>query len=429
METKTLLYILVTISACGGMKISEIATQEKARHSKILPRLQPPIWKNYEQNKVEFFQRHLRTELKDWCSQCVLSSKASRANNWSRRNSYNWASRKVFDKVTHIRQVTGKSDNLSETTPESLRKLLEQLNQKLPLQPQHPSLDVPNNCPPDEEFLPCQCDPGSKIINCSAVTSLNQLQELFHTVHFPIQTYDKFLMIQYEFSSAPNQTLLTDNLFGGVSFIKIVIENTLVESITAKAFAGSEETLEEISLQYNPHLQYFPFEQMVHFTKLQTLKIEGSSLSSIPVLSRVPHLREVHLNDNKITKISPMAFADLLELEVLDIGFNRLQTINANTLQLASPSVLVFLDHNCINSIEEEAFSSEQPALLDISNNCLSSLEETIFSPILDTMINNNYSGYVNAEENPLHCNDILWLMQNPTYLLYFLLSDPGCSF
>lgn len=217
------MYILVTISACGGMKISEIATQEKARHSKILPRLQPPIWKNYEQNKVEFFQRHLRTELKDWCSQCVLSSKASRANNWSRRNSYNWASRKVFDKVTHIRQVTGKSDNLSETTPESLRKLLEQLKEKLPLQPQHPSLDVPNNCPPgkccrpmhlsyilcsvtildrvnteelltrtsfftDEEFLPCQCDPGSKIINCSAVTSLNQLQELFHTVHFPIQT-------------------------------------------------------------------------------------------------------------------------------------------------------------------------------------------------------------------------------------------------
>lgn len=79
---------------------------------------------------------------------------------------------------------------------------------------------------------------------------------------FLFDSYDKFLMIQYEFSSAPNQTLLTDNLFGGVSFIKIVIENTLVESITAKAFAGSEETLEEISLQYNPHLQYFPFEQV-----------------------------------------------------------------------------------------------------------------------------------------------------------------------
>lgn len=66
--------------------------------------------------------------------------------------------------------------------------------------------------------------------------------------------------------------------------------------------------------------------------------------------------------------------------QVLDIGLNRLETINANTFYLSAKTVLVYLDHNCINSIEEEAFSKEQPAVLDISHNYLPDLEETIFT-------------------------------------------------
>ncbi|XP_063594066.1 oplophorus-luciferin 2-monooxygenase non-catalytic subunit-like [Penaeus indicus] len=444
MDTKTLLYILVTISACGGLTIPERSTQKEAKHSGILPPLPSPIWNSYAQNKVEFFQRRLKSDSKDRPSLGVSSSRGISVHPQSKlltdtpkeKGSLaarphdvfsNWVSRKVPDKVSHVRKVTGKSDNLSETAPESLRNLLNKLNQKLPLNPEQDSQDCSNVCPPSEDFWPCQCDPCSKVINCSAVTNLNQLQELFHTVSFPIKNYTTFMMIQYEFPSVKNQTLLTDNLFGGVSFINIVIENTLVESIAANAFAGSEGTLEEISLQYNIHLRHFPFEEMVHFTNLKTLRIAGSSLSSIPVLSRVPQLQNLYLNENKITNISPMAFADLPALEVLDIGLNQLETINAHTFYLSAKTVLVFLDHNYINSIEEEAFSKEQPTILDISHNSLPVLEETIFTPILDTVMSSDFDGYINAEENPLHCNDILWLQQYPTYYLYLFLSGPGC--
>lgn len=444
MDTKTLLYILVTISACGGLKIPERATQEKAKHSGILTHLPPPIWKSYAQNKVEFFRQHLRSDTKDWPSKCISSSRGINVHPQRKLLTdtptekggvavrphdvlSNWASRKVPEKVSHVRKVTGKSDNLSETTPESLRKLLNELKQKLPLSTENTSQNCPNMCPPSEAFLPCQCDPCSLVINCSAVTNLNKLQELFHTVSFPTTRYHTFMMKSHEFPSVQNQTLLTDNLFGGVSFIKIDIENTHVESIAANAFAGSEGTLEEISLRYNPDLRYFPFEQMVHFTSLKTLTIEGSSLSSIPVLNYLPKLQKLFLNNNNITDVSPMAFASLTALEVLDIGLNRLETINANTFYLSAKTVLVYLDHNCINSIEEEAFSKEQPAVLDISYNYLPDLEETIFTPILDTVMSSDFDGYINAEENPLHCNDILWLQQYPTYYLYLFLPEPGC--
>lgn len=82
--------------------------------------------------------------------------------------------------------------------------------------------------------------------------------------------------------------------------------------------------------------------------------------------------------------------------QVLDIGLNRLETINAHTFYLSAKTVLVFLDHNCINSIEEEAFSKEQPTILDISYNYLPVLEETIFTvskfPLLCTRIYCNSS-------------------------------------
>ncbi|ROT82808.1 variable lymphocyte receptor A [Penaeus vannamei] len=168
----------------------------------------------------------------------------------------------------------------------------------------------------------------------------------------------------------------------------------------------------------------FSYNKMVHFTSLKTLTIEGSSLSSIPVLNYLPKLQKLFLNNNNITDVSPMAFASLTALEVLDIGLNRLETINANTFYLSAKTVLVY---NCINSIEEEAFSKEQPAVLDISYNYLPDLEETIFTPILDTVMSSDFDGYINAEENPLHCNDILWLQQYPTYYLYLFLPEPGC--
>lgn len=167
MDTKALLYILVTISACGGLTIPGRATQEEAKHSRILPLLPSPIWKSYAQNKVEFFQQHLKSDAKNSASLCVSSLRGISVHPQSKlltetpkekgglavrpHNVYsNWVSRKVSDKVSHVRKVTGKSDNLSETAPESLRNLLSKLNQKLPLNPEQDSQDCSKVCPASE---------------------------------------------------------------------------------------------------------------------------------------------------------------------------------------------------------------------------------------------------------------------------------------
>lgn len=62
---------------------------------------------------------------------------------------------------------------------------------------------------------------------------------------------------------------------------------------------------------------------MVHFTSLKTLTIEGSSLSSIPVLNYLPKLQKLFLNNNNITDVSPMAFASLTALEVSFLFLHR----------------------------------------------------------------------------------------------------------
>lgn len=56
--------------------------------------------------------------------------------------------------------------------------------------------------------------------------------------------------------------------------------------------------------------------QLIHFQSLKMLEVTGGSLDTIPVFSRIPNLNIIFLNQNKITRIPSMAFANLPELVV-----------------------------------------------------------------------------------------------------------------
>ncbi|KAG7175513.1 Immunoglobulin superfamily containing leucine-rich repeat protein-like [Homarus americanus] len=252
-------------------------------------------------------------------------------------------------------------------------------------------------CPNAESFYPCVCDSCNKSINCSALSNLTQLRQLFHNVSFPATKFTKFLLSPAPRVCNSRGTIFLDNTFGKVTFQDILVEFTDVEKLT-------------------------------NFLHLKTLEVSGGRLQTVPAMSVVPSLTNIYLNQNQISTIPRMAFADLPSLEVLDLGYNKLEEIGENQLHFSSVDVVPFLDDNNISFIHERAFSFHQPSSLDVSDNSLPALNQKVFQPILDLIIvSQDNRRYIDAEGNPLRCNDIEWLLNNPRDLFYTFLPDPYC--
>ncbi|XP_071538155.1 uncharacterized protein [Panulirus ornatus] len=406
----------------------------------------PPFFgTSFEENKIEILQHVGKNKKHDTTIRCSLQAKTpkqSKLNSSKEDTTDNIefqerplsAVRSIRSRIDNIRKkslkLTGK---LQKTLPGTLRmiseeeKLTHQSSLMLQIQSNR-SVNCLFLCPKAESFLPCTCDPCEKSINCSAISSFTELHHLFHSVSFPLTKFKKFILSSVPHHFAPHQTIFLDNMFGPVSFQEIYVENTAVEEVMIQAFTGSENTLEKISFTWNPQLRVFPFTQLINFQSLQLLEVTGGSLNAIPVFNRVPNLNVIFLNQNKITRTASMAFADLPQLMVLDMGYNNLEQIQENQFNFSAPDVAIYLDHNNIDYIDDRAFSSYQPGFLDVSNNDLYTLDKNVFQPILDLIIDNDYESYVNADKNPLCCNNILWLLSNPLYLLYMLLPDLNCS-
>lgn len=66
-------------------------------------------------------------------------------------------------------------------------------------------------------------------------------------------------------------------------------------------------------------------------------------------------------------------------LQVIDLGGNVLEVIQANSLYFSARDMVVWLYHNHINYIDDLAFSHLQPGFLDVSYNKLTTLDEDVF--------------------------------------------------
>lgn len=288
-------------------------------------------------------------------------------------------------------------------------------------------------CPDAESLAPCTCDPCTHNINCSFIASFEQLYNIFHSTDFPNPRFNQFLLVgsfrtDHRATSATSGTFLAQT-FGNISFTSIWVEEvsqlTVVES---GAFDGSEETLKKINFRWNSALTSFPFEEIAKMTELDLLEVRFSNLTAVPTLPHNMRLTRLYLLDNPLMTTMPrMAFAQLPNLLILDLGFNSFKIIEEDSLYFSSQNVLVFLDHNFINTIHDNAFSRFQPVGLDVSSNNLIELEQQVFQPILDHIIAQQYDSYIDASDNPLQCGAQEWLTQNPSYLSHIFLSDSPC--
>ncbi|KAK8725218.1 hypothetical protein OTU49_010758 [Cherax quadricarinatus] len=430
---KTAIYILV-ITCMNEVLMNPVKLSQQ--HSDFKPLEQPFFRATSAKNKLEHLQKMLK-KVKETCVTCnELSNTLNQNLSITLQEEGNMhINRAKESSMTTVPSLQSRVENILRRSPHKEQKLQKKLpgilRMEMEMEEKYTSKNLTEcsfTCPNDKSLFPCVCDPCEKSINCSAIGNLTQLYQLFNSISFPATKFDTFLLSSPPQLSQTLGSVFLDNTFGLVSFKEILVENTDVEQVMSQAFNGSENTLAKLTFRWNYNLKDFPFAQLASFPYLETLEVSGGSLGSVPAFSKAPSLAMVFLNQNKITEISPMAFANLPELTVLDLGFNNLQTIEENCFYFSAWAVITYLDDSNISFIHERAFSYHQPGYLDVSTNKLTALDQKVFQPILDFIIANEYNSFVDAEENPLCCSNITWILTSPAYDLYTSLSIPPCT-
>ncbi|XP_064473061.1 toll-like receptor Tollo [Ornithodoros turicata] len=132
-------------------------------------------------------------------------------------------------------------------------------------------------------------------------------------------------------------TQLVETAFGGLIHLQVVdMSNNQLNTIPPKLFHGSVD-IRELYLQNNSLGLLSPHT----FTDLQQLVI-------------------LNLSHNQISSewITHDTFADLIRLVILNLSHNKLRHINATTFQSQYSLQILHLDHNQIETIDDNAFAS-----------------------------------------------------------------------
>lgn len=75
----------------------------------------------------------------------------------------------------------------------------------------------------------------------------------------------------------------------------------------------------------------------------------------------------------------PRLNVDSYMFQLLDLGFCSLKVLKEDSLYFSATDVIVFIDHNIIDTLHENTFSGFPPSGLDVSTNNLASLDQRVF--------------------------------------------------
>uniref|UniRef100_A0A7M5WID8 EGF-like domain-containing protein n=1 Tax=Clytia hemisphaerica TaxID=252671 RepID=A0A7M5WID8_9CNID len=202
--------------------------------------------------------------------------------------------------------------------------------------------------------------------------------------------------------------------------------------------------LTKISLRLNK-ITKFPENLQSIFPNLEVLELSGNHIESLDLI-KIPTLRELYLDSNRLEYLTNNTFAHLNGLSILSLERNDIQFITANAfynltslkyISLAgnkiadlhsglfdsfrtNDGIIVNLSSNIIQSIPYNLFTFESVRNIDLSGNEIWNIKNDAFLELIavDGSINleNNIlkmvplfpelpSGIIKLEGNPLICN------------------------
>ncbi|XP_045102674.1 oplophorus-luciferin 2-monooxygenase non-catalytic subunit-like [Portunus trituberculatus] len=292
-------------------------------------------------------------------------------------------------------------------------------------------------CPDANAIYPCTCtteDIGTAIhlnMDCSDVTSDSRLQSVFQA-SFPFSNF--WSLTINPVISHPALTTLSPYVFGEVTFVHVLIDNTYIHTVHEEAFSASHSTLTNLTL-INSKINEFPFETMASFLHLRNLSLSNNRFPSLPnlestslevldlshntaltftqdTLKGTPQLRDIYLHNMDITYFPANVFSSLNRLKLVDLSNNVLKgKLEQAIFRVPLDSVEeIRLNDNSITGIASTAITGmHRTATVDFSNNHITALEWDDWYPLLDQLTG---VGAVDLSGNPLQCScDLVWLL------------------
>lgn len=184
-------------------------------------------------------------------------------------------------------------------------------------------------CPTAVDIYPCVCiiiGSSQMEMDCSAVTSNSDLARIFSIV-FPFPDFEALIINN-------NNYLLTirEGDLGQVTFKRVIITSSVLETIETNAFMSSHGTLTDLEV-VDTGLFSFPFSEVPLFTHLTSLNLQLNELTGFPVLASTS-LQYLYLDINSLGWIAPTSLSNLPSLIGIYLSFDEIAQIFPGTENL-----------------------------------------------------------------------------------------------
>jgi len=180
----------------------------------------------------------------------------------------------------------------------------------------------------------------------------------------PASAFSNFSALAKLNVSANLITVLPRGIFqGSSSLTELDLSGNLISEVLPYTFAG----LSSLELVY------------LHHNKIQALRNRAFSGINAGVQNRL----RIYLSSNEISELSPDTFKDVGYLSLLDLAWNRIQTISKGVLSASTFANLefLFLSANHIASLPEDVFESLAKCnTLLLGGNALSEVPAGLFN-------------------------------------------------
>ncbi|KAF8796745.1 Protein artichoke like protein [Argiope bruennichi] len=271
---------------------------------------------------------------------------------------------------------------------------------------------LPTSCLCDDEYMDEEVDLE---LSCSGSTldEFNDALRLFDT--------NSKLEVQLD---EMNLGTLPSRLFDGWNVVKLDISHCELNSLAPQgqvALAGLEDTLESlvITASFNEENQRTKLD-LSHLRRLTSLDLSYNAITELSDdwFARGPaSLTDLVLSNNGIEKIGDRAFANLVNLDKLELHGNRFGPVKRSMLpRPANRLENLELDNNALSSFPDDFFD-DLPALkiLAMTNNGFARLPERVFKKILSQL------ELLDVRGNPIECDSTMkWLFHVKNDLTIF---------
>lgn len=236
--------------------------------------------------------------------------------------------------------------------------------------------------------------------------SLNNIEEmpvkLFnHTAHIKAINFDKNFI-----------KFLPANAFNDMNIVHLVLSFNNIEAIHDNAFSTLENSLEYLDLERN-FLTSIP-SAIYNMNKLRYLYFTSNDISSIEYLPNT--LRVLSLSSNNFTQIPNDALLNCTELSYLNMGYNKVTSIEVNSFaEWGQQLQTLLLRNNKIARLNSGVFNGlESIKEISLSFNDIHYIHPQVFANISKSLKILELSFSIYSEDYPQeaigYLNELMWL-------------------